>query len=298
MKRILTLCFVMLMFAALAATCPAAYAEETERAILNKTKGEHADFAFAPDAQLLEVFFPKVYGCDAALVRYGEMTMLIDCAGNQNKEVRAMLEKLGVTELTYAVNSHPDADHIGGFNNVLKRVPAGEFLLGFPEDHDSGDEVRFKVYEDLHAQGIPFRRVHNGDVIAFGDVNVTVHQRTDEHLPRVNNKSVMLMIEYGERRIFFTGDIQAAAQSLLAENADSLDLKTDILKYPHHGYDVLQPGFLEMVSPELAVCTCGESNTEGIKQMRANGITTLLTANQALRLATDGKVWTIEKFYY
>jgi len=295
MKRILTLCFVMLMFAALAAACPAAYAEETESVILNKTKGEHADFAFAPDAQLLEVFFPKVYGCDAALVRYGEMTMLIDCAGNQNKEVRAMLEKLGVTELTYAVNSHPDADHIGGFNNVLKRVPAGEFLLGFPEDHDSGDEVRFKVYEDLHAQGIPFRRVQNGDVIAFGDVNVTVHQRTDEHLPRVNNKSVMLMIEYGERRILFTGDIQKDTQLLLAGEADTLDLKADILKHPHHGYEQMQEGFLEMVSPELVVCTLGDKNTDGVKYLKDEKISTLLTASGMLRLATDGNVWTVER---
>lgn len=290
MKRILTILLALLVLG-----CACAFAEETESVIINKTKGENADFAFAEDAKLLEVYFPKVYGCDAALVRYGEYSMLIDCAGNQNKEVRAMLNKLGVTELTYAVNSHPDADHIGGFNHVLKAVPAGEFLLGFPEDHDSGDEVRFKVYEDLHAMGIPFRRVQNGDTIEFGDVQITVYQRTDEHLPRVNNKSVMLMIQYGERRIFFTGDIQAATQTLLAEDAANLDLKADVLKYPHHGYDVLQPGFLAMVSPELAICTCGEGNTEGIKQMREHGVACLLTANQSLRLATDGKVWTVEK---
>ena len=293
MKKILTLC----LFLALLTPCLCAMAEDAP-IILNKTRGEHADFSFAEDTQLLEIFFPKIYGCDSALVRYGETTMLIDCAGNQNKEVRAMLEKLGVTELTYALNSHPDADHIGGFNHVLKRVPAGEFLLGFPEDHDSGDEVRFQVYEDLHAQGIPFRRVQDGDMIEFGDVTATIHQRTDDHLPRVNNKSVMVMFEYGERRIFFAGDIQAATQTLLAEETGTRDLKTDILKYPHHGYDILQPGFLEMLSPELAVCTCGESNTDGIKQMRENGVSTILTANQALRLATDGKVWTVEKFYY
>ena len=288
MKRILTLCLL------LALLIPALSCAEGS-VIVNKIRGDQPDFAFAEDAKLLEVFFPPVYGCDSALVRYGDYTMLIDCAGNQWKTVRKALSQLGVTELDYAVNSHPDADHIGGFNHVLKDVPAGEFLLGFPEDHDSGDPVRFTVYEDLHAQGIPFRRVQDGDAIEFGDVKITVHQRTDEHLPRVNNKSVMLMIQYGERRIFFSGDIQKDTQLLLADEADTLDLKADILKYPHHGYDRMQPGFLSMVSPELTICTLGDNKTEGVKQLKENGISYQLTASGMIRLATDGKVWTVER---
>ena len=155
--------------------------------------------------------------------------------------------------------------------------------------------MRFKVYDALHEMGIPLRQVHSGDTIAFGDARITVYQRTDEQLPRVNNKSVLLMIEYGERRIFFAGDIQAAAQTLLAGDAAHLDLKTDILKYPHHGYEPLQEDFLDMLSPSLAICTCGQSKTDGLTQMKENGISTLLTGNQQLRLATDGSVWTVER---
>lgn len=287
MKRIWFLCLALLWL-----FCSGACAEEI---ILNKTRGEHADFAFSEDAKLLEVFFPQVFGCDSALVRYGEYTMLIDCAGNQWKTVKQTLDQLSITQLTYAVNSHPDADHIGGFNRVLKDIPANEFLLGFPEDHDSGDEVRFQVYEDLHAMGIPFRRVKQGDTIDFGDVQITVYQRTDDHLPRVNNKSVMLMIQYGERRIFFTGDVQAAAQELIGANEEGLDLDCDILKFPHHGYDRMQEEFLAVTNPELVICTCGDAKTKGIQQLKEHKIPYQLTANQTLRLATDGKIWTMEK---
>ena len=288
MKRILALCLLLLLLPCLA-LC------EEASAVINKVRGDQPDFAFAENAPLLEVFFPAVYGCDAAIVRYGEHTMLIDCAGNQWKTVRKTLDKLGITALDYAVNSHPDADHIGGFDHVLAEVPAKEFLLGFPEDHDSGDAVRFEVYEALHAQGIPFRRVQDGDAIAFGDVSITVHQKTDAHLPRVNNKSVMLMIQYGDRRILFTGDIQKDAQLLLAGEAGVRDLDADILKHPHHGYEPMQPGFLSMVSPELVVCTLGDKNTDGVKDLKAKGISTLLTGSGMLRLATDGKVWTVER---
>ncbi len=292
MKRILTLCLLLVLL--IPAFAAVSIAEENS-VIINKVRGDQPDFAFPEDAKLLEVFFPPVYGCDAAIVRYGDYTMLIDCAGNQWKTVRKALDQLGVTELDYAVNSHPDADHIGGFDHVLAEVPAGEFLLGFPEDHDSGDAVRFEVYEALHALNIPFRRVQDGDAVAFGNVKITVHQRTDEHLPRVNNKSVMLMIEYGERRILFTGDIQKDTQLLLAGEAETLDLKADVLKHPHHGYEPMQEGFLNMVSPELVVCTLGDKNTDGVKSLKQDRVSTLLTASGMLRLATDGEVWMVER---
>lgn len=293
MKRILALLAALLLL--LPCLCASA---EADAVILDKTKGEHADFSFEEGTPLLEVFFPSIYGCDAALVRCGEYSMLIDCAGSQYKEVRAMLKHLGVTELTYAVNSHPDRDHIGGFNHILKETPAEEFMLGFPEDYDAGDGVRFKVYEDLHAQSVPFHRVEHGESILFGDASVTVYQRTDDHLPRVNNKSVTLMFQFGERRIYFTGDIQAGAQTLLGENEEGLDLHADILKFPHHGYQPMQESFLAQVSPALVIATSGESTTEGLQQLRKLGIPHLLTSHGALRLATDGKVWTVEKFKY
>lgn len=286
MKKLLALCLLAMLFPCFALG---------EGAVINKVRGDQPDFSFPEGAQLLEIFFPPVYGCDAAVVRFGDHTMLIDCAGNQWKTVRKALDQLGVTELDYAVNSHPDADHIGGFDHVLAEVPAGEFLLGFPEDHDSGDPVRFEVYEALHALSIPFRRVQDGDTLDFGGVQITVHQRTNEHLPRVNNKSVMLMIQYGERRILFTGDIQKDTQLLLAAEAETLDLRADILKHPHHGYEPMQDGFLEMVSPELVVCTLGDKNTDGVKALKNKGISSLLTASGMLRLATDGNVWVVER---
>lgn len=261
--------------------------------VINKIKDKTAEFAFPEDAKLLEVYFPQIYGCDAALVRYGEKTMLIDCAGNQWKQVDALLKRLKVTELTYAVNSHPDADHIGGLNSIAKRYPVGEFILGFPEDYDAGDEVRFRVYSDLHEMGVPFRRVAEGDTIDFGDVQIIVHQRTDEHLPRVNNKSVTLMIKYGERRIYFTGDIQQPAQELLA--ASGLNLKTDILKFPHHGYEPMADSFIAATSPELVIATSGQLKEKGIVSLREKNLPVLMTASYILKLTTDGNVWVAER---
>ena len=267
-----------------------------EDVIINKIAHPENTFAFEEGAPLLEVYFPAVFGVDAAYVRYGDYSIIIDCGGNEWRIFDDMLNKLGVTEVTYAVNSHPDADHIGGFNQVFKHISCGEFLLGFPEDYEHGDDLRFKVYKDLHAMNIPFRRVGNGDTIEFGDVQITVYQRLEEHLPRVNNRSVMLMIQLGERRVFFTGDIQYDAQALLVADADKLDLHADILKYPHHGYRNMMEGFLKMVDPKLVVITGGTKSVKGNEILDQFGIKYYYTFGGNLRFATDGTVWTAERF--
>jgi len=286
MKKIFALLLVLLLL-------PLSAAFGEEEIIINNIANPSNSFTFPEEATLLEVYFPKIHGCDAAFVRYGEYSMLIDCAGNQWRDTKAMLDKLKITEMTYALNSHPDADHIGGFNHVLKEIPAQEFLLGFPEDYPDGDTVRFKVYNDLHTLGIPFRRVADGDTIAFGDVKMTVYQRTDESLARVNNKSVMVKIELGNRSILFTGDVQRDAQLLFIQ--DQPDIQSDILKFPHHGYNNMQPGFLSLVDPELVIVTSGRSGANGAKQLNDQKITHYFTENGILRLATDGTVWMVER---
>lgn len=282
---------LLLLLLALLLTSAAALAEEP--ILINKIADPDSTFSFPEDTPLLEVFFPQISGCDAALVRYGEYSILIDCAGNHWREVDAMLTRLGVTELTYALNTHPDADHIGGFNHVLKKVPAGAFLHGFPEDYPEGDTLRFKVYEDLHALGIPFRQVENGETLPFGDVTVSVLQYYEDHLNRVNNRSVVLKITLGERSILFAADIQKDGQ--LCYVNDQVPIQADILKAPHHGYKYMHSDFLSLVDPELVVLTSGRSTAEGAKQLKEEGILHYYTEKNILHLVTDGKTWLVER---
>lgn len=283
---VLLLAFVLCMTACM---CSA-----EEQILINKIKYPENDFTFPEGTQLLEVYFPKIFGCDAALIRYGEYSMLLDCAGNQWREVEKLLNKVGVTELTYAFNSHPDADHIGGFNHILKNVPAKEFLLAFPEDYPEGDNVRFKVYEDLHAQGIPFHPVKDGDTVEFGDAKLTVYQLWREELPRTNNRSAMLKVEFGERSMLFTGDVQQAAQLIYVD--EQPDIQADVMKFPHHGYDRINAGFIALVNPILVISTSNRVDAErSYQQMRDMGLPDYFTERGIIRLATDGKVWMVER---
>ncbi len=286
MKKLLTL-LMLLIFLLPALGC----AEES--VIINKIKDPENPFSFPEDAQLLEIYFPHIYDSDSFFIRYGEYTMLLDCAGEHWERVKELMQLLEVTEITYAFASHPHADHIGGFQHLLKDyVKAENFIHAFEEDYPYANLPAYRVYDELHAQGVPFRIVHHGDTIDFGDVQMTVYQRMEEDLTG-NNASAMLKVSLGERAILFTADIQMDSQRAFA--ADQTPVKADIMKYPHHGYNNVQQVFLDAVDPELVILTSARNSANGINVLKKNNLPYYFTYDGILRLATDGTVWTLER---
>ena len=76
MKRLLCLLLILCMpFYAVAE-------ENTVTRLIDRIADPEAepDFAFAPDAELLEIIFPQVLNADAMLLRCGGRSILVDCA--------------------------------------------------------------------------------------------------------------------------------------------------------------------------------------------------------------------------
>ena len=112
----------MLWLVAMALMCGCALADAP--AVVDRTKnaGECEVFSFAQDAALLEVYFPHIMNCDAALLRCGGKTMLIDCASAKYApRVVQMLEHLGIAEIDCVVNTHPHYDHLEAWRPWSRR---------------------------------------------------------------------------------------------------------------------------------------------------------------------------------
>ena len=124
MKRWLSLLTLLLLL-----TYPACAEQET-RVIDRITYSDaEPEFAFAPDAELLEIVFPQVLNADAMLLRSGGHAILVDCASaHQAGRVTTMLKELGVKKLDAIINSHPHYDHLQGFELVAKAVKRGKMV--------------------------------------------------------------------------------------------------------------------------------------------------------------------------
>ena len=103
---------LMLWVLLLAVTAGMAQAEAPLLVDRINTPQQDVDFAFAPDAPLLEMYFAPVFDADAALLRCGSETIMIDCGSKvMTKRTIGMLKQLGVTEIdaftTWAICSSP-----------------------------------------------------------------------------------------------------------------------------------------------------------------------------------------------
>ena len=281
-KRILCL-LLLLMLAA------PAFAEEVPPVLVDRINApdQYADFAFAEDAPLLEVIFPQILNCDAAFLRCGGETMLVDCA-TQGQAVRIinMCRQLGITHIDRVVNTHPHADHIGGLRDLLKEVTVGELWVCFPPDYNAHMKNAVAVAEKA---GIAVKTFADGDVLTLGGATIEVW-KLDGRPDQLNDCSAQLLITYGERTMLLAADLQDEGQKqMTALHGDALD--ADILKYPHHGIEDLRPEYKAAVSPLFLVVTNNHRQTAGWKAIQRGTIPFAYTVPGFVCAFTDGQTW-------
>ncbi len=293
MKRLL--CLLLALMTA-AAVCPALTEEAAGAPVLvdriNKPD-EYADFAFAEGAPLFEVIFPQHLNCDTAFLRFGEETMLVDCATQgQAQRIIAMCEQLGITRIDRVVNTHPHEDHIGGFRDVIKEIEVGELWICFPEDVNSHMK---KAVKQAQNEGIPIKNYADGDTFTLGAATIEVW-KLEGKTSDMNNCSAQMKVTYGERTFLMAADLQQDGQKKYVElKGDALD--ADILKYPHHGIEVLREDYLAAVSPLFLVITNNHRQTAGWKWIHSakNTIPYAYTVPDLVYLTTDGTTWIAQK---
>ncbi len=221
-----------------------------------------------PDGDHLEAAFLDVGHGDACVfVTPGGRTMLVDAGASgpswdAGREVIVpYLRARRIRALDRVVISHGDGDHWGGLRELSKRVRVRELVL--PENTPLGGLS--DLLPELEARGASLRRVSAGDTLdPLGGLECVVLHPSAEFEARwaeamgerLNDRSLVLRVRYGEVVFLMTGDVEGSAENWLAENGAALDC--DVLKVPHHGSDTSSGvELIGAASPLVAVISCG-----------------------------------------
>ncbi len=246
----------------------------------------------------LEVYFFDVGQGDSELIRLpGGENILIDAGTSSTEdELVGELRSLGAETLDLVVATHPHADHIGGMAAVIDAFDVRQVVM--PRVSES-DTPTTKTYENLLQsiadKGLTITPAEPGDeLLSSGGAVLTVLAPNGEDYGDLNNYSVVLRLTYGEDSFLFTGDAEEASE----EEMLSLDwpLTATVLKCGHHGSETsTSPAFLDAVSPQYAVISCGVDNDYGhpdavtLEKLEAAGAEVFRTDRQGTILAsTDG----------
>lgn len=200
----------------------------------------------------------------------------------------ALAGELGATMPHWArgfervILTHPQQDHMAGLIELERRFDVTEI-------DSSGATNSTATYELLVEEGGAIAPLEAGESFDIDGVEFTVMWPPRDHATNeLNDTSVVVMVEYGGRRVLLTGDVQAAAQRALL--ATGVDLGADVLKVPHHGSATSDENFFAAVAADVAVISVGEGNRFGHPREETLAA---LAGSTVLRTDQEGRI-TIE----
>lgn len=241
------------------------------------------------EKDLLEVHFIDVGQGDAILIKQGEEAMLVD-AGNNDKGtiVWGYLRSQKVEKLTYGIGTHTDADHIGGLDVVLYKIPCEKVLLPNDKTDTKTYEEFMDVVEEKQYETVVPRQ---GAIYPLGEASFQILTNTEKDYENdSNNSSIAFRLTYGNTSFLLTGDAEEEAEEDMLMSG--LSLQSDVYKVAHHGANnANSESFLQEVLPRYSVISCGEGNSYGhpraevMNRLREMGVLVFRTDEQGTIVA-------------
>lgn len=208
---------------------------------------------------------------DASLIEMPNgQTMLIDAGGQSYGQfdpgaeiVLPLLKRLNINQLDVVAISHPDPDHINGIFALFDKIIIKEIWhSGFSQDHP----LTVRLLHEAQKRKIPVKNTLN--ILGAHDFGATrievLGPNTKTDFPyfkefKTNDNSLVIAIEYQQKRLLWPGDIEKKAEyMLLSQHAP---LKADVIKAPHHGSRTSSTqGFIDQVAADYVIFSTGKNN--------------------------------------
>jgi competence protein ComEC len=226
--------------------------------------------------------------------------VLVDAGPNTGAVLRELprVMRFGDRTIDAVIETHPDADHMGGFVDVLKRYKVGVYITpGIVSKTNTLIEALNKSVDAERALIFVARR---GMVIDLGggahldvlypDADVSGYGE------KTNDGSIVARLVYGETEVLLTGDAGFETEDHLLAIASST-LAADILKVGHHGSrSSTGEAFIQAVHPQMALVSVGAKNSYGhptqetLDRLRFAGVPVMRTDQHGSIVCTSDAV--------
>lgn len=198
------------------------------------------------------------------------------------------------------VATHPDADHIGGFDDVLARYDVSAYVYPGITKNSATARTLETLVDEKEITRVLARRGMTLELGGGAVLHVLYPEGDMSYLPseKANEGSVVLQLTYGESEMLFMADVGTGVERRLMA-LDAPGLRSDVLKVGHHGskYSSAED-FLRAVSPDVALISVGKRNTYGhpttqtLSRLQNVGAEVLRTDEVGtVVLRSDGYAW-------
>jgi competence protein ComEC len=266
----------------------------------------------------LEITFLDVRQGDCAFVHFPDRTAwLIDGGGMPaqgfgedftgeefdigERVVSPFLWSKGVKAIEVMILTHAHHDHIAGLVKVLDNFSVKELWLG--KNPSTAEYLRFAC--KAVQKGLRIRFFAAGDQVTAHGTKLIFLNPPKTFVPGPkpsNNDSLTFRMDYGQRSILMTGDIERKVETFILQS--SRPIRTSVLKVPHQGSRSSSTSeFLSQVRPAIAVISVGTPNPFGhphrevLRRLIALPSQVFRTDQDgAVTVSTDGRLLEVRDF--
>lgn len=222
-------------------------------------------------------------------------TILIDAGDEAHaKKVVSYIREQGIEKLDLVIATHPDADHIGGMDKVIKNFDI--YVFAMPDVSAKTNQYK-QIQRELKAKKMKTTRLYQGDEVQIDDsldfeiLSPVKGKKYDD----TNEYSIVAKIVYKDTSFILMGDATMENEVDIINNVPDIDI--DVLKLGHHGSSTSSSDyFITKTSPKIAIISCGKNNKYGhphqevMRVLKKHGVTPYRTDEMGdIVITSDGK---------
>lgn len=259
------------------------------------SEGKNGIFLSRPAEGSAEFHFIDVGQGDATLIRTNSGDILIDAGPNGAEQaLRDYLDSYGIKEFEMCIFTHPDEDHIGGADMIIKEYGVKTVLM--PEA-ESETTTFSSLLDAIEEKGVNVLNAVQNQEYNVGELSLFILSPDGTKQIIKNNYSIVLKAQIGSISVMLQGDAEAAAEEKIVKAYPADFLCCDIMKLGHHGSSSSSSDtWLAAVRPRIAIISCGKGNSYGhpnaetLNRLRKYGTDVYRTDKLgSIVFSTDGK---------
>ena len=206
---------------------------------------------------------------DCILISTYNKNFLIDAGGNifgdfdiGENIVLPYLKKRGINTIDSVFISHFHDDHCKGLVPILEGIKIKSIYIPYEKEEN---KLFCEIEDKANEKDIPIYTLGEGDKIYFDNIGCFLvlgpnKEIVSRNMDNENNMSMVLLLNYNDYELLFTGDIEKDAEMEIYKNNNG-KLHADLMKVPHHGSKTSSSEeLIELFNPQYAVIQVGKNN--------------------------------------
>ncbi|EJX2681049.1 MBL fold metallo-hydrolase [Clostridioides difficile] len=210
---------------------------------------------------LLSIHIIDVGQGDSILVQTPTNKNILIDGGDEDSEniIISYLKQKRIKTIDIIIATHPDSDHIGSLDNVIKKFNVNSIYM--PEQ-STDSEAYQNLINSCTDKNLSIQHLYKNDVLNI-DNNINIYVLSPSYIQEESNlNSIVFKLTFNDNSFLFMGDAEEENEKEILHSFKLNNI--NFIKIGHHGSNSSSSlEFIKKISPDIAAISCGYKNQYG-----------------------------------